>query len=166
MVGLSTRRRFAFCLAAAGALPLASRLPLSSANAIETAERGPIAPIRPKAFRAFGGARIDNYDWLRDRSDPLVVGYLNAENAYANARLKRIEPLVDELAAELKAREAQEDASVPTAYNGYVYQYRFTQGAQYPRIVRRKASGTEEEIVLDIGALAAGHPLEYQLGSW
>jgi len=166
MSGLSTRRHFAFGLAAAGAIPLASRLRLSSANAIEAAERGPIAPIRPKTFRAFGAARIDNYDWLRDRKDPLVVGYLNAENAYADARLKPIKPLVDELAAELKAREAQEDASVPTAYNGYVYQHRFTQGGQYPCIVRRKAFGTEEEIVLDVGALAADHPLQNQLGSW
>ena len=166
MSGLSTRRHFAFGLAAAGAIPLASRLRLSSANAIEAAERGPIAPIRPKTFRAFGAARIDNYDWLRDRKDPRVVGYLNAENAYADARLKPIKPLVDELAAELKAREAQEDASVPTAYNGYVYQHRFTQGGQYPCIVRRKAFGTEEEIVLDVGALAADHPLQNQLGSW
>ena len=166
MSGLSTRRHFAFGLAAAGAIPLASRLRLSSANAIEAAERGPIAPIRPKTFRAFGAARIDNYDWLRDRKDPRVVGYLNAENAYADARLKPIKPLVDELAAELKAREAQEDASVPTAYNDYVYQHRFTQGGQYPCIVRRKAFGTEEEIVLDVGALAADHPLQNQLGSW
>ena len=73
----------------------------------------------PKRFKAFGGVRIDNYDWLRDRKDPRVVAYLNAENAYADARLEPIKPLVEELAAELKAREAQEDASVPTAYNGY-----------------------------------------------
>jgi oligopeptidase B len=62
--------------------------------------------------------RIDNYDWLRDRRDPRVVSYLDAENAYANARLEPIRPLIDELAAELKAREAQQDATVPTAYNG------------------------------------------------
>ena len=111
--------------------------------------------------------RIDNYDWLRDRKDPRVVSYLDAENAYANARLEPIKPLVDELAAELKAREAQEDASVPAAYNGYVYQHRFSQGAQYPYIVRHKdAPGAQEEIVLDVGALAAGHPQQYQLGSW
>ena len=168
MRGLSTRRFFAFGLAAAGAVPLASRLRFSSANAIETAARAfPIAPVVPKTFRAFGGARIDNYDWLRDRKDPRVIAYLNAENAYADARLESIKPLVDELAAELRAREAQEDASVPTAYNDYVYERRFTQGAQYPYIVRRKdAFGAQEEIVLDIGALAAGHPQQYQLGSW
>jgi oligopeptidase B len=167
MPGLSTRRFFAFGLAAAGAVPLAGRLRFSSANAIETPARAPIAPVVPKTFRAFGAVRIDEYDWLRDRNDPRVIAYLNAENAYADAHLQPIKPLVDELAAELNAREAQEDASVPTLYNGYVYARRFTQGAQYPCIVRRKdAFGAEEEIVIDVAALAAGHRQQYQLGSW
>jgi oligopeptidase B len=168
MGGLSTRRFFAFGLAAAGAVPLASRLRFSSANAVAGAVRAvPVAPVVPKTFKAFGGVRIDNYDWLRDRKDPRVVSYLDAENAYANARLEPIKPLVDELAAELKAREAQEDASVPATYNGYVYQHRFSQGAQYPYIVRHKdAPGAQEEIVLDVGALAAVHPQQYQFGSW
>ena len=129
MGGFSTRRFFAFGLAAAG---------FSSANAIEPALRGvPIAPVVPKTFKAFGGVRIDNYDWLRNRKDPRVLSYLDAENTYANARLEPIKPLVDELAAELKTREAQEDASAPATYNGYVYQHRFSQGAQYPSIVPR-----------------------------
>jgi oligopeptidase B len=164
---LSTRRRFTFGLAAVGAVPIASRLPLSAANAVETAARdAPIAPVVPKTVKAFGGVRIDNYDWLRDRKDPRVVSYLDAENAYAEARLEPIRPLIDELAAELKAREAQEDASVPTAHNGYIYERRFSQGAQYPYVVRRKDEhGAQEEIVLNVGELAAGHQ-QYQLGSW
>ena len=168
MGGLPTRRFFAFGLAAAGAVPLASRFRFNSANAIGTAVRAvPIAPVVPKTFKAFGGVRSDNYDWLRDRKDPRVVSYLDAENAYADARLEPIKPLVDELAAELKAREAQEDASVPATYNGYVYEHRFSQGAQYPYIVRHKdAPGAPEEIVVDAGTLAAGHPEHYHLGSW
>ena len=122
----------------------------------------PVAPVVPKTFKAFGGVRIDNYDWLRDRADPRVVSYLDAENAYANARLEALRPLIDELAAELKAREAQEDASVPTAFNGFLYERRFSQGAQYPYVVRRKDEyGAQEEIVLNVGELAAGHK-QYQ----
>jgi oligopeptidase B len=163
---LSSRRRFTFGLAAA-AVPLASRLSFGQAEAVErAAHAAPIAPIVPKRFPAFGGVRIDNYDWLRDRKDPRVVAYLDAENGYANARLERIRPLAEQLAAELKAREAQEDASVPTAYNGYIYERRFSQGAQYPHVVRRKDEhGAQEEIVLNVGELAAGHQ-QYQLGSW
>ena len=152
MPGLFTRRHFTFGLAA-GAVPLASRLPFGQAEAVETAAHAaPTAPIVPKRFKAFGDVRIDNYDWLRDRRDPRVVAYLDAENAYANARLEPIRPLI-ELAAELKAREAQEDASVPTAYNGYLDERRFSQGAQYPFVVRRKDEhGAQDEIVLNVGA--------------
>jgi oligopeptidase B len=166
MAGRFTRRHFTFGLAAA-AIPLASRLPFGQANEVETAaDAAPIAPIVPKRFKEFGGVRIDNYDWLRDRKDPRVVAYLSAENAYAEARLESIRPLIDELAAELKAREAQEDATVPTAYNGYIYERRFSQGAQYPYVVRRKDEhGAQDVIVLNVGELAAGHQ-QYQLGSW
>src|SRR5215472_18522342 len=136
MYGLFTRRRFTFGLAAT-TIPLASRLPFEQANTLETAAHAaPIAPIVPKTFQAFGNVRIDNYDWLRDRRDPQVVAYLDAENTYANVRLAPIRPLVEQIAAELKAREAQEDASVPTALNGYLYERRFSQGAQYPYVVR------------------------------
>src|SRR6516165_5377987 len=168
MGGHFTRRRLALGLAAVGGVSLAHRLPFGLANTVETARGGaPIAPVVPKTFKAFGGVRIDNYDWLRDRNDPHVVSYLDAENAYADARLEPIKPLIDELAAEMKAREAQEDASVPATYNGYVYQHRYSQGAQYPNIVRHKdAPGARQELVLDVAALAACHPQQYQFGSW
>jgi oligopeptidase B len=166
MPGLFTRRYFTFGLATA-AVPLASRLPFGQAEVVEmAAHAAPTAPLVPKRFTAFGDVRIDNYDWLRDRRDPRVVAYLNAENAYANARLEPIRTLVEQLAAELKAREAQEDASVPTVFNKYLYERRFSQGAQYPSIVRRKDErGAQDEIVLNVGELAAAHQ-QYQLGSW
>src|SRR5262249_26747821 len=165
---LSTRRRFSFGLAAACAVPVASRLPLSAANAVEAAAHdAPIAPVMPTTFRAFGGVRIDNYDSLSNRKDQGVISYSDRENTYPHARLEPIKLLVDELAGELRAREAQQDASVRVTYNDYVYERRFSQGAQYPYIVRHKdAAGAREEIVLDVGALAAGHPQHYQLGSW
>ncbi len=54
----------------------------------------------------------------------------------------------------------------PTSLNGYIYEGRYGKGAQYPLIVRRKeARGGQEEIVLDVGALAALHPQQYRLGA-
>jgi hypothetical protein len=119
MHGLPTRRRFTLGLGAAGAVPLASRWPFlfAPADAAETpaARAAPIAPVVPKTFEEFGGVRIDNYDWLRDRKDPRVVAYLDAENAYADARLEPIKPLLDELAAESKVgREARRPAGSGT----------------------------------------------------
>ena len=128
----------------------------------------PIAPAVPKAVEKYGAIRIDPYDWLRDRENPRVIIYLNAENAYADALLRPIKPLVDELTAELQARATARDASVPTTCNGYVYQRRFMRGAQYPIVVRWKdiPESSEEELVLDVGALAADHRGQCNLGSW
>jgi oligopeptidase B len=170
MQGLITRRHFTLLLAGAGVAPFAGRfgslLPAAEAAATPNAPVAPIAPVVPKTFEAFGQERIDNYDWLRNRNDPKVVDYLHAENAYADARLAAIKPLVNELADELKARAAEADASVPTFENGYFYERRFANGAPYPLIVRRKAApGAQEEVVLDVGALAAGHA-QYRLGAW
>jgi oligopeptidase B len=126
----------------------------------------PVARVVPKEFLEFGQKRIDNYDWLRDRDDPAVADLLRAENTYADARLKPLRPLVNEIAAELRARSAEADVSVPYADNGYLYERRFTRGAPYPVIVRRKDMvEAPEETVLDVGALAAGHP-QYRLGYW
>jgi oligopeptidase B len=170
MYGLLTRRSFTLGLTAI--VDLVARrwkLGFTVAEAKAAAPPSPpIAPVVPETFDEFGGVRIDHYDWLRDRRDPRVVAYLDAENAYADARLEPIKPLVDELAAELKGRATPEDVSVPTAYNGYLYERRFMQGAQYPLIVRRKdiPRTSQDEVVLDVGALAAGRPRQYQLGSW
>ncbi|MEZ5786501.1 MAG: S9 family peptidase [Xanthobacteraceae bacterium] len=126
----------------------------------------PVARIVPKHLVEHGRTRDDPYDWLRASEDPQVINYLEAENAYADRRLASIRPLTDEIAAELRAREAQEDTSVPYHENGYLYEQRFTDGAQFPVILRRKdVPGAPEEVVLDIPALAAGHPY-YRLNRW
>lgn len=142
----------------------------------DAAPAPPVAPIEPELFEAFGRRRLDNYNWLRNRDDPRVLSYLKAENAYAETRLAELRPLVDAIAAELEARAAAQDASVPLAHNGYIYERHYARGAPYPLIVRRKdlrgsktsALTTEDdasEIVLDVAALAAGRS-QYRLGDW
>ena len=168
MHGIPTRRRFMATAAALAAVPLAGKWPFTAAAEANT--RGPAVPVAPATrttFAAFGRERVDEYDWLRNRNDPRVTAYLDAENAYADARLQPIKPLVEELTAELKGRSAQADATVPTLINGYLYERRFSEGAQYPLIVRRKtASGAAEEIVLDVSVLAVGHSQQCQFGNW
>jgi oligopeptidase B len=165
---IPTRRQFTAGIAAVAAASLAGRRASVAAIAADAPlPAAPVAPALRTTFAAFGRERVDEYDWLRDRSDPRVVAYLEAENAYADAHLKPIKPLVEELAAELKARSAQADASVPTLINGYLYERRFGEGTQYPIIVRRRATpGAEEEVVLDVGALAARHSQQCHFGAW
>jgi oligopeptidase B len=165
-----TRRSFTRCLGAFFVF-LAARSSWHSAAAVTTetgAPTPPIAPVIPTRFETFGAVRIDNYDWLRDRKDSRVIHHLESENAYANARLESIRPLVNEITTELQARATPEDQSVPTAHNGYLYQRRFTRGSQYPLIVRwaARTDNSQEEIVLDVAALAAGQARQCELGSW
>ena len=171
MHGRLTRRYFALSLGALGAVPFLGQGIFqftAAATQPSAAPSPPEAPVEAKTFEEFGRVRVDPYYWLRDRKDPRVIAYLDAENAYADARLEPMKSLVDELAVELQARATPDDVTVPTVYNGYLYQRRFVQGSQYPLIVRWKdrAGNSEEEIVLDVAALAAGQPHQFQLGSW
>jgi oligopeptidase B len=179
---LVSRRYFTRSLGAAVFAPAAMKWAMPAAAGATAMRRAlvthaippvtpPVAPVIPEAFEAFGRRRVDNYNWLRNRENPNVATYLQAENAYADTRLEAIKPLVEELAAELKARTADKDATVPAVQNGYVYERRYEPGATYPLIVRRKdAPGAADEVVLDVGALAAdafaAGRLQYRLGYW
>ncbi len=139
---------------------------LRAEGASPAAAAPPIARVVSKTLVEHGRLRADDYDWLRNAGDPEAMAYVAAENAYADHRLRRVKPLADEIAAELRRREAQEDASVPYLDNGYLYERRYSDGDQYPVIVRRKsAPDAPEEVVLDIAALAAGNPY-YRVNRW
>ena len=168
---LLTRRCFALRLGAVCAVPFLGRGPfqfIAAGTQLTAAPTPPAAPIEAKTFEEFGRVRVDPYYWLRNRKDPRVIAFLGAENAYVDALIEPIKPLVDELSAELRARATPDDVSVPAAYNGYLYQRRFVQGSQYPLIVRWKdlAGTSRVEVVLNVTALAAGQRQQFQLGSW
>src|SRR5215472_17179136 len=101
----------------------------------------------------------DDYFWLREKSNPEVAQYLEAENAYTAALTKDIKPFEDALYAEMLGRIKQTDLSVPARRSGYLYYARTEEGKQYPIRCRRKGSmETPEEILLDPNELAAGRP--------
>jgi len=135
----------------------------------------PVAPRRPHVVTApFGATREDPYYWLRDdeRTDPDVIGYLDAENAYADAVLAPLAPLKETLYAEIVGRIKQDDSSVPTRERGWWYYGRYETGRDYAIQARRKdgpgvdalsilaanAAGQfdGEEILLDENAMAEG----------
>ena len=118
------------------------------------------------------GARDDVYYWLRDdtRSDPDVLSYLKAENQYTETMLAPVQPLIDQLYAEIVARLKQDDATVPVRYRGYWYAVRYETGREYPIVVRRadvprSGESAGEVILLDGNALASGQPF-FQLGGY
>ena len=99
----------------------------------------------------------DDYFWLREKSNPEVIRYLEAENAYTEASTGDLKPFVDALYNEMLARIKQTDLSVPVRRGDYLYYARTEEGKQYPIQCRRKGSmQADEEILLDLNELAKG----------
>ena len=123
----------------------------------------PSAPRRPHRLEKHGDVRVDDYYWLRDREDPEVRAYLDAENAWVRGELAHTEALQEELFEEIKGRIKQTDMSVPYREGAYLYHRRYEDGREYPIYCRRAlgAAGEQgdEEVLLDVNAVAEGHRL-------
>jgi oligopeptidase B len=116
----------------------------------------PIAPRQPKALELHGDVRIDDYFWLRERDNPAVIAYLQAENDYTTAVMHHTEPLQEQLYQEMRARIKETDSTVPERIGDYLYYRRTEAGKQYAIYCRRYQSmATPEEVLLDVNALAA-----------
>ena len=131
---------------------------MSTAAAQDPATSPPVAPKQDKILEAHGHRRPDPYYWLNDRDDPAVIAYLEAENAYKDARLADQAGLRDELYEEIVARIKPDDESVPYMDRGYLYAERYETGKEHP-VYTRRPGGPDgpEEILLDVNALAEPH---------
>ena len=85
-----------------------------------------------------GETRQDDYYWLREKTNPEVIKYLEAENAYTAAMLKPTEKLQEDLYKEMLGRIKETDLSVPYRKAGYFYYSRTEKGKQYPIHCRKK----------------------------
>lgn len=137
------------------------------------APQPPQAPRRPHILEAHGTCRTDDWYWLRDRDDPEVIAYLEAENAYTDAVMAPTAALQEHLFKEIRSRVRETDAGAPARSGGWWYYSRTVEGLQYPLMCRRPdpdgrlgaaqvseeaRSGTPagEVVILDENALAGG----------
>lgn len=117
----------------------------------------PVAKKIPHSRDVHGQKAEDPYYWLRQRDNPEVIAYLEAENAYTEAMTARTRPLQETLFAEIKSRLKETDADVPYKMGGFYYYTRTEAGKQYPIHCRKKGRlDAAEEVLLDLNALAAG----------
>jgi oligopeptidase B len=112
----------------------------------------------------------DDYAWLRDKQNPEVTAYLEAENAYADAVLAPLNGLREQLYQEMLSHMKQTDISVPYRDGAWWYYSRTEEGSQYAIYCRKHAaveqtpgapgpdSGTwessPEQVILDGNELA------------
>lgn len=102
--------------------------------------------------------RIDEYYWLKERDNPKVIDYLNAENSYRDKYMKDYQSLEKKLFEEIKSRIKEDDSSVPYFENGYFYYTRHETGKQYPIYCRKKENlDANEEILIDANKMSKGH---------
>ena len=126
----------------------------------------PVARAVPKVHTVHGEVRVDEYFWLRNREDPEVIAYLEAENRYTEGVMRHTEPLQERLFREMRRRIKETDLSVPERLDGWLYYSRTMEGAQYPMFCRRPVGDDGvEEILLDQNPLAEGHAY-FRLGIW
>jgi oligopeptidase B len=129
----------------------------ATATTTATALTPPVAAVRPHRFDEHGNVRVDPYYWLKDRSNPEVIKYLEDENAYTKGVMAHTEALQERLYEELKGRVLQNDQSVPFREGNYFYYTRLIEGKNYPIYARKRGSvSAPEEIMIDANALAEG----------
>jgi oligopeptidase B len=106
-----------------------------------------------------GGDLVDNYHWLRDKANPEVAQYLEAENAYTDGVMKSTEALQQKLYDEMVSHIKETDVNVPYKEGGYFYYARWEKGLQYPILARKKGNlEAAEEVTIDVNELAKGQP--------
>ena len=117
----------------------------------------PVAKKVPHVTEINGHKMVDNYYWLRDKPNPEVRAYLEAENAYTDTVMKPTEAFQKKLYDEMLSRIKETDVEVPYREGDYFYYVRTEAGKQYGIRCRKKASmDAPEEVVLDVNELAKG----------
>jgi len=117
----------------------------------------PLAKVVPTRLEQHGDVRVDNYHWLKDRENPDVLRYLEAENAYTAGVMAKTKPLQETLFHEFKDRIKQTDVTVPYRKDDYYYYSRTEEGRDYPIYCRKKALDAPEQVMLDVNRIAEGH---------
>src|SRR6266704_4810035 len=117
----------------------------------------PVTEKKPKITEINGDKLVDNYFWLREKSNPAVIAHLEAENAYTDAMMKPTQPLQAKLYNEILSHIKQTDENVPYRWGDYFYYTRTKEGLQYPIFCRKHQTlDAAEQIILDVNELAKG----------
>jgi oligopeptidase B len=129
----------------------------------------PVARRVPKVDVLHGERRVDDYYWLRDKKNPAVRAYVEAENAYAEAVMKPLRGFEEALYQEIVGHIKETDIKVPYRMGAHFYYSRTEQGKQYAIRCRKQGSlQAPEQVVIDENEMAKGEKFfaldEYRVG--
>ena len=121
------------------------------------APKPPMAERKSKSTEIHGYKVVDDFFWLREKTNPQVVAYLEAENSYTEAAMKHTAALQEKLYNEMVSHIKETDENVPYRIGDYFYYSRTVKGLQYPIFARKRGSTeAKEEITLDMNEMAKG----------
>jgi oligopeptidase B len=126
-------------------------------SAIASPPKPPIALKKPKEIVTHEDKRVDDYFWLRAKTNKQALAYLKAENDYAKKMMRGTEKFEAKLYKEILSHLKETDQSAPVRRGAYYYYHRTEKGKNYAIYCRKKGEQGAEEIILDVNALAKGH---------
>src|SRR5678816_3749138 len=121
------------------------------------APKPPMAERKTKTTQIHGDTMVDDFFWLREKTNPQVIAYLESENSYTEAAMKHTAALQEKLYKEMVGHIKETDENLPYRQDGYYYYSRTVKGLQYPIYARKHGSlDAKEEITLDMNEMAKG----------
>ncbi|MDX1935327.1 MAG: S9 family peptidase [Capsulimonadales bacterium] len=119
----------------------------------------PVATKRPRVFTIHGRELKDDYFWLREKTNPEVLEYLKAENAYQERIMQPTKDLQERLYREMLGRIKETDENVPYRQGAFFYYTRTEEGKSYPIHCRKAGDpNAPEQVVLDLNEIGKDKP--------
>ena len=132
--------------------------------------RPPVAARRHTERTVHGHMLVDDYAWLREKENPEVLAYLEAENAWCQHVMAGTEDLQKQLYDEMRSHIKETDVSVPFRDREYWYYQRTEEGKQYEIYCRKRGTPEgptgEEEILLDVNRAGGRTKPSWRWGRW
>lgn len=119
----------------------------------------PSAPKKPHVHKIHNDQRQDDYYWLRDKNNPEVIDYLEAENQYHAEVMEPLQELGETLYQDMISRIPPVEPGVPVHDSPYYYYWRINDGQEYRTYYRKRAAtraeleNSPEELLLDVNQL-------------
>ncbi len=117
----------------------------------------PVAKIVPHTETRHGEEVTDDYFWMREKENPEVIAYLEAENAYTDSVMGHTKDFQETLFQEMLKRINEDDTDAPVRIDSFYYYSRSEKGKQYKIYCRKLHSlSAAEEILMDVNLMTEG----------
>ena len=168
-VALATPLAATTLAAPAFATPREEQPSVTTSAAATTDITPPVAEKRAHTYTHHGVTIEDPYDWLYDKSYPViddedVLNHVKAENAYYEAKMAGQAAFTEALFTEMRARIKEDDSTVPQKDGDWIYWSEFEEGAQYRKHWRKPVAGGDAQLIIDENVLAEGQEY-FRLGA-